>query len=151
MSQRGTHSTGVDAADGPIAPAPTPSAPAAKRIGSRQGGSGLSHRIAAGSLAEAEVRYVACRDAWTAAMKAASSGRPADMATLAICQEDYEAAAAERDRWLSGARVAIPIRPEPQRPSIDVVVDQTMAWRDVHQHEKRRGLLGRIFGRRDKD
>lgn len=123
----------------------------AKRIGSAMGSSGLSQRISAPqSLAEAEARYVSCRDAWTAAMKAAASGRPADMATLAICQEEYEAATHERDRWLTGARIAIPVEPEAERASIDVVVEQTMAWRDVHHHEKPRGVLGRLFGRRDK-
>ena len=151
MSQRGTRPAGVDAADGPASPPPAPRPPITRRIGSGKGSSGLSQRIAAGSLAEAEAHYTDCRDAWTAAMRAASSGRPADMATLAICQEEYEAATAERDRWLSGARIAIPIRPEAERPPIDVVVDQTMAWRDVRQHEKPRRLFGRLFGRRDKD
>jgi hypothetical protein len=132
--------------------APTPpKAPAAPRIGSSMSSSGLAQRIASPrSLAEAEVEYVRCRDAWTAAMRAASSGRPADLATLAICQEAYEAATVERDRWLSGARVAVPVEPETRRAPFEVVVDQVMAWRDVHEHGKPRGVLGRLFGRRSK-
>lgn len=156
MSQRTTRpatSGQADAAHAPLpGPVPAPVPAPAKRIGSEMGSSGISQRIAAPqSLAEAEARYVASRDAWTAAMRAASSGRPADMATLAICQEEFEAASVERDRWLSGARIAIPVEPERERASIDVVVDQSMAWRDVHSHEKPRGVLGRLFGRRDKD
>lgn len=150
MSQRASRpaGTGEQNADGADAtPAP------AKRIGSAMSSSGLAQRIAAPqSLAEAEARYVECRNAWTAAMRAASSGRPADMATLAICQEEYEAAALERDRWLSGhQRIAIPVERKGGRASIEVVVDQALAWRDVHQHEKPRGFLGRLFGRRARD
>lgn len=115
---------------------------------------GLAHRIAAPRSAEdAEERYVAARDAWLAAMRAASSGRPADMASLAIAQEAYEAAAAERERWQSAARAAPPVDLEPEsRLPIEVIVDQALAWRRVHEQEKRRGLLGRLFGRRkDRD
>ncbi len=146
MSQRTSRPASSGQADGAPDPSPAPS----KRIGSSMGSSGLSQRIASPqSLAEAEAHYVSCRDAWTAAMRAASSGRPADMATLAICQEEYEAAALERDRWLSGHRIAIPVEPEKNHGSIDVVVEQAMAWRDVHHHEKPRGFLGRLFGRRN--
>lgn len=146
MSERATRPTGTDRTDAP--PAPTP----AKRVGSGNSSSGLTQRIAApGSLAEAEAHYVRCRDAWTAAMRAASSGRPADMATLAICQEEFEAATIERDRWQSGHRIAVAVEPETDRAPIHVVVEQTLAWRDVHDHEKPRGLVGRLFGRRAKD
>ncbi len=148
MSERATRPTRSDQADSLPATTPQP----AKRIGSGMGGSGLAQRISAPrSLDEAEAQYVSCRDAWTGAMRAAASGRPADMATLAICQEAYEAAAIERDRWLSGQRIAIPVEPEAERASIDVVVEQAMAWRQVHEHDKPRGLLGRLFGRRDRD
>ena len=144
MSQRTTRPAASTSADGAERPA--------QRIGSSMSSSGLTQRInSPGSLAEAEEHYVSCRDAWTAAMRAASSGRPADMATLAICQEAYEAAALERERWLSGGRVAIPVEePVNDRASIEVVVDQALAWRDVHDHErdKPRGVLGRLFGRR---
>ena len=148
MSERATRPTHPDQADSRPATTPQP----AKRIGSGIGGAALSQRMAAPrSLAEAESHYVSCRDAWTAAMRAAASGRPADMATLAICQEAYEAAAIERDRWLSGQRIPIPVEPEAERAPIDVVVEQTMAWRDVHDHDKPRGFLGRLFGRRARD
>jgi hypothetical protein len=148
MSERATRPSGTDSSDAMPASAPAP----AKRVGQGMGSSGLSQRIAAPrSLEEAEAHYVGCRDAWTAAMRAASSGRPADLATLAICQEAYEAASAERDRWLSGQRTAVPVEPVIDRAPIDVVVEQTLAWRDVHDHEKPRGMLGRLFGRRPKD
>jgi hypothetical protein len=144
MSQRITRPATSTSADGAERPA--------QRIGSSMSSSGLTQRInSPRSLAEAEEHYVSCRDAWTAAMRAASSGRPADMATLAICQEAYEAAALERERWLSGGRVAIKVEePATDRAPIEVVVDQTLAWRDVHDHErdKPRGVLGRLFGRR---
>lgn len=146
MSQRTTRPATSTAADGGATPT--------QRIGSSMSSPGITQRInSPRSLAEAEEHYVTCRDAWTAAMRAASSGRPADMATLAICQEAYEAAALERDRWLSGGRVAISVeQPRDEHASIEVVVDQGMAWRDVHDHErdKPRGLLGRLFGRRQK-
>ncbi len=152
MSERATRPPGQNQADNLPATTPQP----AKRIGSGMAGAGLAHRIAAPrSRTEAEEHYVSCRDAWTAAMRAAASGRPADMATLAICQEAYEAATVERDRWLSGQRVAVPVEPENERAPIDVVVEQSMAWREVHQQEEEhqqrrkgvRGLLRRMRGR----
>jgi hypothetical protein len=106
------------------------------------------------SREEAEARYVAARDEWTAAMKACSSGRPSDMAALAIAQEAYEAALAERERWANSPSVPIPV--EADRPrGIDVVVGQELSWRRVHEHEQardgagkaRKGVLGRLFGR----
>ena len=146
MSQRATRPTKSVAPDGARAPI--------QRIGSAMHSAGLAERIAAPrTMEEVEQRYVASRDAWVAAMRAANSGRPADMATLAICQEAYEAATLERERWLSGARVAIPVGDldmQDERASIEVVVDQALAWRDVHEHEQPRGLLGRLFRRRDR-
>ena len=111
--------------------------------------SAISHRRARpSSPEEAEARYVAARDAWIAAMKAANSGRAADLASLAIAQEAYEAATAERDRWLSGNRVAIPID-EPPQPSLGAIVGQELAWREVHdgKAERRPGLIGRLATR----
>ena len=100
------------------------------------------------SLQEAQASYIAARDAWTDAMRRASSGRSADLASLAIAQEAYEDAVAERDRWESGKRVAVPIEPEPQRSSIDVVVGQQIAWRRVHESgQGRPSLLGRLARR----
>ena len=96
--------------------------------------------------------YTAARDAWVAAMRAANSGRPADMASLALAQEEYELAVVERDRWRSSGTVSIPVEPEEHR-SIEAIVGQQLAWRDVHHEEQERqrrprGLLGRLFGRR---
>lgn len=78
--------------------------------------------------ADAEERYVAARDAWTAAMRAASSGKAADLASLAITQETYETVAAEREKWLSGERLAIPIQPETTQRGVNAAVGQELAW-----------------------
>ncbi len=100
------------------------------------------------SREEAEARYVTARDAWTHAMHAASSGRSADLASLAIAQQAYEEATAERDRWQAGAPVAIPIEPEDERTPIDIVVGQELAWRRVHESGQRPpSLLGRLARR----
>lgn len=100
------------------------------------------------SLAEAEERYVAARDAWTSAMSRASSGRSADLASLAIAQEAYEEATAERNRWETGRPAAIPVEPEPERTNIDVIVGQEFAWRQVHASGHRSpNLLGRLARR----
>ncbi|MCV0403826.1 MAG: hypothetical protein K5924_08950 [Chloroflexi bacterium] len=102
------------------------------------------------SREEAEARYVATRDDWVAAMRRASSGRPADLASLAIRQEAYELAAAELERWRSSPKRAIPVDPEPKRTGIEVVIGQEMAWKRVHDRNdqpKGGGLLGRLLGR----
>jgi hypothetical protein len=104
------------------------------------------------SLEDAEQRYTAAREAWASAMRGAASGRSADLATLAVAQEAYEAALAERDRWASGARV--PIAVVPDRPkSIESVVGQELTWRLAHNGEQNRqrpkglrGLLRRMRG-----
>lgn len=108
-----------------------------------------ARRGAARSHEEAVRRHVAARDAWTAAMKLAASGRPADLAHLAITQEAYEAATAELKRWDSGQRVAIAIEPKAEPPArVDAIVGQELAWRDVRKHEaKPRGLIDRLLGR----
>ena len=98
------------------------------------------------SLEEAEAQYVTARDAWTAAMRRANSGRSADLALLAITQEAYELAAAEVERWRSGATVAIAIDPGAKRAHLETAIGQEMAWRRVHASslEKRPGLLARL-------
>lgn len=96
---------------------------------------------------EAEERYIAARTEWITAMKAAASGRPSDMAALAIAQEAYEHAMAERDRWLSGKLVAVPIQTEAARDT-DVVVEQELSWRKVHEPPTpKAGLVRRVLGR----
>jgi hypothetical protein len=101
------------------------------------------------SLEEAEALYVTARDAWTAAMRRANSGRSADLASLAITQEAYELAVAEVERWRSGATVAIPIQPEKKRAYLEAAIGQEMAWRRVHASslEKRPGRLARLTRR----
>ena len=93
---------------------------------------------------EAEEQYVAARDAWIVAMRHAGSGRAADLATLAITQQAYEAAAAEVELWRTGVRIPIPIQPE-RTEGIEVVVGQELTWRKIHAtDEKKPGLLGRL-------
>jgi hypothetical protein len=103
------------------------------------------------SQEEAEVAYVAARDAWTAAMHASASGRSADLASLALAQEAYEAAAAEREIWLSApaSTRAIPVDPSGAKRDIEIVVGQGAKWQRVKDHEPVggvRGLLKRLFG-----
>ena len=64
---------------------------------------------------------------------------------LALAQEAYEAAVAERERWLNGGQVAIPVEVEQPARGLDAVVGQELAWRAVkHQDDEPRGLLGRL-------
>ena len=90
---------------------------------------------------------MAARDAWKLAMRAANSGRSKDLASLAIAQQAYEEVAAEREHWLAGGRMAIPIEPDPQRHDIEVAVGQELEWRKVLHPTKARGFLGRIKDR----
>jgi hypothetical protein len=131
MRQRTVSAAKTDSAP-EISPGQTPPSPMAVRIARPH------------SRDEAEARYEAARDAWTAAMRAASSGRPADLASLAIAQEEYEAATAERERWMSATRVAIPVEPEADRTGVEIAVRQELAWRDVRQPHDEAGLVARI-------
>ena len=78
-------------------------------------------------------------------MRAANSGRSADLASLAIAQEAYESAAAERERWLTGSRVvAVPVAPE-KRSGIEAAVGQELSWRTVlHPEPPKGGVLSRV-------
>lgn len=97
------------------------------------------------SREDAEARYVAARDAWVTAMHGANSGRPADLAALALAQEAYEAAVNERERWLNGDAIAIPVEAERTTNGIDAVVGQELAWKRIQSApEEPRGLLGRL-------
>ena len=91
-----------------------------------------AHRPGPHSREEAEAQYVTARDTWTKAMHAANSGRSADLASLALAQEAYELAAAERERWLA-ARVTVRIDPPETRRNLEIAVGQELAWRDIHQ------------------
>ena len=115
----------------------------------------ISERLAAPrSLKEAEEQYAVVRDAWVAAMRAANSGRSADLASLAIAQEAYEAAVEERELWLSGARVAIDVEPEHDGHSpreLDAAIDNELAWRVVHDAPKPTGFFSRFRRKRRED
>ena len=96
------------------------------------------------SREEAEALYIAARDAWTKAMHAANSGRPADLASLALVQEAYEVAAAERERWLA-ARISVQIEPPETSRSLEIAVGQELAWREIHdQPPPAPGFLRRL-------
>ena len=125
--------------------AAAPPAPLA-RTNDTVGHSALAQRRAGPrSRDEAEERYVAARDAWVVAMHAANSGRPADLAALALAQEAYEAAVAERERWLNGGQVAIPVEVEKPARGLDAIVGQELAWRAVKHHDEQpRGMLSRF-------
>lgn len=92
---------------------------------------------------------MAARDAWVAAMRRANSGRPADLASLAIRQEAYEQATAEVERWRAAPRVAIPVEPETKRDGIEIAIGQEMAWKRVHERpsEPEPGPIGRLVRR----
>jgi hypothetical protein len=84
-------------------------------------------------------------------MRTARSGKAADMAALAIAQEAYETALAEKRRWEAGPKVAIPIEPEAPR-AIDAIVDQELARRRVKElagqhHQEKRGGIGGLLRR----
>ena len=103
------------------------------------------------SLEEAEAQYVVARDAWTAAMRRASSGRPADLASLAIAQEAYEMASAQRDGWQAGRNVT-PVEDRSRPRGVEVIAHQDLAWQRVRQGTDRhpgrlRRLTRRLLGR----
>lgn len=80
-------------------------------------------------------------------MQKAASGRPADLAALAMAQEAYESALVELDRWRAGERVALPVQSEER--GLDAVIGQELAWRRLHEAEarKRPGFFGRLARR----
>ena len=126
----------------------TPTTPPTQRHGETAAPSAGGAR----SLEEAEARYVASRDAWTAAMRAANSGRAADLASLAMAQEAYEQATTEVQLWRTGAKVPIPIEPERRNAGLEAAIGQEMAWRRVHAPKPNRGgplarLARKISGR----
>jgi hypothetical protein len=131
--------------DLPARQADSPMAPTALRVHGAPSTALAQRRHGPRTRQEVEERYVAARDAWAASMRAANSGRPADLAALAIAQEAYEAASAERARWDSSARVAIPIEPENEERKLGAIIGQELAWKKVRTvDEKPAGLLGRL-------
>ena len=127
--------TDAPASGAPLRQAPAPATPLSARLARPR------------SPEEAEERYLACRNEWTTAMRTASSGKPADLAALAMAQQAYEEALAEHQRWQAGPRTPMPVQPDRPR-GIDAVVGQELSWRRIHEHdqEKPRGLR-RFFGR----
>lgn len=116
-------------------------APAGEALGHRHpASSGMANRLSRPhSREEAEERYVSARDTWTAAMRAANSGRSTDLAALAMAQEAYEAALAERERWASSP--SVPISVGDHRPSgLEAVVGQELSRRRVREHEREQEL-----------
>lgn len=132
-------------ADSRTAAADVPAKTSALRV-SRATPAELGPRQATPATREqVEERYVAAREAWRAAMKAANSGRAADLAALAIAQDAYEAAAAEKAQWDSGARVEIHVQPEAPHRDLNAVVGNELAWRRVRTvDEAPASLAGRL-------
>ena len=123
-----------------------PAADSPSREGRRYHGDSDAPR----SREEAEERYIAARTVWVDAMHKASSGKPADLASLAIAQEAYERAALDRTRWQNGPRAHVPVEPPPKR-NVEIALGQELAWRRVRETEgRRRGLIGRLFSRRSR-
>ena len=123
--------------------AAAPPAPVVRSTFDTTGHSALAQRrTGPHSREEVEERYIAARDAWTKAMRAASSGRSADLASLALAQETYEAATAERERWMASGHVAISIEPAAMRRDIEAAVRQELEWRSVRTHHEPKGLTG---------
>lgn len=137
MKRNSSTDTINDAATEPTAAEPLAPEPI------RDDASRTSHPTPALTRAEAESRYAAARDAWTAAMRAANSGRPADLASLAIAQEAYELAVAERDAWANSDRIPVTIEREPGA-GIAAAVSQELAWRHVREPQEEVGWLGRL-------
>lgn len=126
-------------------PADASKPPAALRVHGAPSSALAQRRHGPRTREEVDERYVAARDAWAASMRAANSGRPADLAALAIAQEAYEAASAERARWDSNARVAIPIEPENEERKLGAIIGQELAWKQVRTvDDKPAGILGRL-------
>lgn len=139
-------------ADSRTAAADAPAKTSPLRIGRATPAELGPRRAAPATHEQVEERYVAAREAWRSAMKAANSGRAADLAALAIAQDAYEEAAAEKAQWDSGARVAAPIQPEVPHRDLGAVVGNEMAWRRVRTADAPPdGLVGRVrrrlFGR----
>ena len=136
-------------APAPIDPPEATAAPKAPgRISRSSADTAPAPVIAPRSTEEAEERYVTARDAWIAAMRKANSGRSADLASLAFTQQAYEQAAAEVERWRSGAMVAIKVEPEAKLHDLEAAIGQEMAWRRVHENqEKRPGPLAQALRR----
>ena len=103
------------------------------------------------SLEEAEAQYVVARDAWTAAMRRASSGRPSDLASLAIAQEAYEMASAQREGWPVAQRSSIPGIDRSQPRAVEAIARQDLAWRQIRESPRRdprpRGRIARLARR----
>ena len=90
-------------------------------------------------------------------MRTANSGRSSDLAALAMAQEAYEEALADRQRWASSPTVGVPVG-ETRPNGLEAVVGQELSWRRVHEHERElerqreqprglRGLVRRITRR----
>ena len=107
------------------------------------------------SVADAESAHDAARAAWLNALRESGSGSNRALARLAVAQEAYEAARtavalARTEAALEQQRLeAVRRRREEINRRAEAIAGQGVAWSHVHEeHPPRRGLLGRLFGRR---
>lgn len=108
------------------------------------------------ALLSAQQHLTQTRTRWTAALKAANSGRSADMAELALAQADFDEArgaverreeeAAEHQRRLEEMRV----RRQATEARARMIAAQSEGWREAAElaaAPKRRKLFGRLLRR----
>jgi hypothetical protein len=109
------------------------------------------------SVAELAAAYATAEERWRRALKAANSGRPVDLAELALAQEAYVAAGtalrrAQREESEQSRRMAeMRARRMEAESRLAVIVAQEQAWREVAHSDGSSGSffgrLGRIFRR----
>jgi hypothetical protein len=107
------------------------------------------------SVEDAEAAYTAARATWLDALRSSASGGNRALARLAVAQEAYEAAEravelAKAQELLEQQRLeAVRRRREELNRRAEAIAGQAVAWNHVHREQpRRRGLLGRLFGRR---
>lgn len=108
------------------------------------------------SLEEAEAAHTSARQEWLDALRASRSGSHQALARLAIAQQAYEAsevavelARAERELAMQRLDVLRQRQADVSRRA-EAIAGQADAWNRVHKQPPapRRGIVGRLFGRR---
>lgn len=131
---------------------------AARRVAPREPVTvGIQPRELDDDVAAVEARYEAAHQAWLDALRVCRSGKPADLARLAIAQRTYEELsvelerahreAAERQVRLEALRAR---RLETARRA-ETIANQAAAWMRIHQEPRQsrglRGVIARLLHR----